>query len=139
MQFQPNTKQDRLASLQVSKPQQASSRTRGAALQMPASEVLCLYICPEVTKASLSVKVELTTCYWGAVCHVSQSRPAAQRHDMAAKTCQCGAVAALNAPVGKSQCRCKAPGRQPSLVDTRAAFPLLRPGAPQACVLAVVA
>ena len=53
MQFQPSTKQDRLASLQASKPQQASSRTRGAALQMPASEVLCLYLCPEVTAASL--------------------------------------------------------------------------------------
>ena len=51
VQFQPN-KQDRLASLQAGKPQQASSRTRGAALQMPASEVLCLYICPEVIEAS---------------------------------------------------------------------------------------
>ena len=53
MQFQPDTKQERLASLQAGKPQQASSRTRGAALQMPASEVLCLYISPEVIEASL--------------------------------------------------------------------------------------
>ena len=52
VQFQPNAEQDRLASLQAGKPQQASSRTRGAALQMPASEALCLYICPEVVATS---------------------------------------------------------------------------------------
>lgn len=47
-QFSAGVRQDRLASLQTIKPQQPSSRTRGAALQMSPSEALSLYICPEV-------------------------------------------------------------------------------------------
>lgn len=48
MQFVPSTKQGRLASLQAAKPQQPTSRTKGAALQMPPSEALSLYLWPEV-------------------------------------------------------------------------------------------
>ena len=47
-QFSAGVRQEALASLQASKPQQPSSRTRGAALQMCPSEALSLYICPEV-------------------------------------------------------------------------------------------
>ena len=57
LQFAPGTRHDRLASLQAakpqqSKPQQPTSRTKGAAIQMSPSEALSLYLCPEASPSA---------------------------------------------------------------------------------------
>ena len=61
-QFKSGTRQERLASLQAGKPQEPSSRTRGAAIQMSPSEALSLYICPEVLALSRQTDLSLRIC-----------------------------------------------------------------------------